>query len=143
MATYATVTDVEVRYGSPVVGTTREQQVEAWLSDVETTISAHLPGLADAVAAGNPSSDVVKMVVANAVVRRLQNPDGVRTTTVSVDDGSLTKTRGGSPLVDGTQWLTDDEWDLLAPQLDVETASARYAYTPGWCHDPLTPWGRP
>lgn len=143
MATYATVTDVQVRYGSLIAGTAREAQVEAWLTDVETTISALLPGFEEAVQAGQPAAATVKMVVANAVVRRLRNPDGVRTTTVSVDDGSVTRTRGGSPLVDGVEWLTDGEWDLITPVRDVEALSVRYAYTPGYGCGPLTPWGRP
>ena len=143
MADYAIVQDVQDRYGSPITGEVRTRQVQAWLDDVHTTIRAQIPGFDAAVAAGTPDAAVVKMVVANAVVRRLRNPDGLRTTTTSIDDGSITKTRGGSPTGDGLAWLTDDEWAMLEPLDDPEALSIRYAYTPGWCAGPLTPWGRP
>lgn len=144
MAEYATVKDVQVRYGRPIPEGDQAEQVEAWLTDVETTIRAEIPGFDEGVALlGSPSRDVVRMVVATAVLRRLRNPDGLRTVTTSVDDGSVTKTRGGSPVADGTTWLTDAEWALLEPQQNTEAASIRYAYTPGYGGGPQTPWGRP
>src|SRR4051794_19748347 len=74
--TYATVPDVAVRLGRPIVDTNEVAQTQALLGDVEAIIFAVIPDLAADITAGSPTVDVVVMVEANAVVRKLRNPDG-------------------------------------------------------------------
>jgi hypothetical protein len=50
----------------------------------------------------------VRMVIANAVIRVLKNPDGKRQE--SIDDYSWTRDR---VLSAGVLYLTDDEWRIL------------------------------
>lgn len=139
MSVYATTIDVEDRLGRPV---TNPVQVQAWLDDVEVLIRARIPNIADLVATGQVDADTLRMVEANAVIRRLQNPEGLSTYTVRVDDGSVTKTRSGSS-TDGVLALTDDEWELLLPRFATEAASVRYAYEPGWRQHAGSRWGCP
>ena len=110
---YATVSDVEVRYGRALT-TAESAQVSAWIEDLEAEILERIPLLADLILAGRPTAGTLKRVIAGAVIRKLQNPEGLRTTTVAIDDYSTTKTvdSANSP---GWLGLTDDEWSLLLP----------------------------
>lgn len=111
MTTYATPDDVEVRLGRPL---TDPAQAVALLRDAEVLIRSRVLDLAARVADEPGFLDVVVMVEANAVVRVLRNPEGLRAVTVTVDDGSVTRTRDQATS-DGALRITDDEWDLLAP----------------------------
>ncbi|AEI11820.1 Gp19/Gp15/Gp42 family protein [Cellulomonas gilvus] len=128
MTTYATPDDVEVRLGRPL---TDPAQAVALLRDAEVLIRSRVLDLAARVADEPGFLDVVVMVEANAVVRVLRNPEGLRAVTVTVDDGSVTRTRDQATS-DGALRITDDEWDLLAPVGLGEAASIRLRYEPGW-----------
>lgn len=110
---YATVSNVEVRFGR-TLSPAEVAQVTAWIEDLEAEILERIPLLADLVLAGRPTVGTLKRVIAGAVIRKLQNPEGLRTTTVAIDDYSTTKTvdSANSP---GWLGLTDDEWSLLLP----------------------------
>jgi hypothetical protein len=111
--TYAAVDDVEVRFGR-TLSPTESAQVEAWIDDLESEIDERIPNLHDLVAAGRPTFNTVRRVVCAAVIRKLQNPEGLRTTTVAIDDYSTTKTVDSSNSA-GFLGLTDEEWSLLLP----------------------------
>jgi hypothetical protein len=111
--TYATVADVEVRYGR-TLSPTETAQVEAWIDDLVSEIDERIPNLHDLVALGRPTFNTVRRVVCAAVIRKLQNPEGLRTTTVAIDDYSTTKTVDSSNSA-GFLGLTDEEWSLLLP----------------------------
>ena len=51
-------------------------QVTAWLEDVESIILRRIPDLDARVTAGNPPAATVVRVEANAVIRKIRNPDG-------------------------------------------------------------------
>ena len=110
---YATVGDVEVRYGRTLTAA-EVAQVTAWIEDLEAEILERIPLLEALILAGRPTAGTLKRVIAGAVIRKLQNPEGLRTTTVAIDDYSTTKTvdSANSP---GWLGLTDDEWSLLLP----------------------------
>ena len=110
---YAAVSDVEVRYGR-TLSDSESAQVEAWIEDLESEINERVPNLYDLIAAGRPTYGTVKRVVCAAVIRKLQNPEGLRTTTVAIDDYSTTKTVDSSNSA-GFLGLTDEEWSLLSP----------------------------
>ena len=110
---YATVNDVEVRYGRTLTAA-ETAQVTAWIEDLEAEILERIPLLEALILAGRPTTGTLKRVIAGAVIRKLQNPEGLRTTTVAIDDYSTTKTVDSA---NSTGWLglTDDEWSLLLP----------------------------
>lgn len=110
---YATVEDVQTRFGRTLT-TPETAQVTAWIGDVEAQVEQRLPTLADQIVAGNPSAVVVKAVVANAVIRVLRNPEGLRQRQFSIDDYSESATVD-NVLSAGLLYLTDDEWNLLSP----------------------------
>jgi hypothetical protein len=110
---YATVDDVEVRYGRTLTAS-ESAQVGAWIDDLESEILDRIPTLDDLIGFGRPAFGTVRRVVCAVVIRKLQNPEGLRTTTVAIDDYSTTKTVDAANSA-GYLGLTDDEWSLLLP----------------------------
>lgn len=114
--TYASVADVAAELGRPVpTDEPTVAQWERWLARVENQILARIPDLHARVAAGSPTADLVADVEATAVARKALNPEGLRSTTRSIDDASVTKTVDQARSA-GELELTDDEWDLLLPR---------------------------
>lgn len=110
---YATVSDVEVRYGRTLTAS-ESAQVTAWIDDLEAEILERIPNISDLISAGRPTVGTLKRVECAAVIRKLQNPEGLRTTTVAIDDYSTTKTVDSANSA-GFLGLTDAEWNLLLP----------------------------
>lgn len=131
---YATVEDVEVRFGRTLTpGETA--QAQAWIGDLEADILDRIPDIDALIVAGRPSARTVTRVIAGAVVRVLHNPEGLRSTTTSIDDYSTTKT------VDlensgGRLRLTPDDWDLLLPGTGGDAFSIRPYGAPGYVPGP-------
>lgn len=113
----ATVTDVQVRLGRPITDATEIAQVNAWLSDLEALIKVRIPDLSQRVLDGVLDSEVVKLVEAQAVVRKVKNPDGKQNE--RVDDYSYGLTADAAR---GDLFLTDDEWALLLPSTNPSGA---------------------
>jgi hypothetical protein len=137
---YATVADVEVRYGRPLTAS-ESAQVSAWIEDLEAEILERVPLLEDLILAGRPTTGTLKRVVAGAVIRKLQNPEGLRTTTVAIDDYSTTKTVDSA---NSTGWLglTDDEWSLLLPGSSGDAFTIRPYGVPDY-YSPTDVWLTP
>lgn len=114
--TYASVADVAAELGRPVpTDDPTIAQWGRWLTRVENQILARIPDLHARVLAGSPTAALVADVEATAVARKALNPEGLRSTTRSIDDGSVTKTIDQARSA-GELELTDDEWDLLLPR---------------------------
>lgn len=110
---YATVADVEVRYGRSLTAS-ESAQVTAWIEDLEAEILERIPDLADLIVAGRPTVATLKRVECAAVIRQLNNPKGLKRRTESIDDYSVSE----EPWIEGTAGtleLTDDEWSKLLP----------------------------
>ena len=125
---YATVSDVEVRYGRTLT-TAETAQVGAWIDDLEAEILERIPALEALIVLGRPTAATLKRVISAAIIRKLQNPSGLRTRTVAIDDYSTTETVDAANSA-GYLGLTDDEWSLLLP------GSSGDAFT-------ITPYGAP
>ena len=125
---YATVSDVEVRYGRTLT-TAESAQVMAWIDDLEAEILERIPALEALIVLGRPTLATLKRVISAAIIRKLQNPSGLRTRTVAIDDYSTTETVDAANSA-GYLGLTDDEWSLLLP------GSSGDAFT-------ITPYGAP
>lgn len=108
--TYATLSDVSTRLGRPITDAEEIAQVTAWLADVEAMILARIPDLDELVADGSPSAAVVAMVEANAVIRKIKNPDGK--VSEGIDDYNYRLNENSRK---GELFLTDEEWALLLP----------------------------
>lgn len=126
---YANVSDVSKRLGRPITSADEVGQVNAWLTDVELKIKGRIPTLDALVTAGDIDEDAVVSVESNAVVRKMQNPEGLRQVTTSVDDASVTKIRD-RVLSDGELRITDEEWEMLTPSGSAAAFS-------------ITPYGQP
>jgi hypothetical protein len=123
---FAAVTDVEVRYGRTLTAT-ESAQVTAWIDDLEAEIGERIPNLLDLIQLGRPTDGTLRRVICAAVIRKLQNPEGLRTTTVAIDDYSTTKTVDSTNSA-GFLSLTDDEWSLLLPG----SSGDAFTITPFW-----------
>ena len=108
--TYAQATDVEVRLGRSASSDAETAQWGAWLGDIEALILARIPDLATRLDLGTLDEGVVVMVEANAVIRKVRNPEGK--VSEQIDDYSY---RYGEDARRGDLFLTDEEWDLLDP----------------------------
>ncbi|WDF34549.1 Gp19/Gp15/Gp42 family protein [Arthrobacter agilis] len=109
---YATAPDVEARLGRTLT-VLEKAQVEAWIEDIEEQIRVRIPNLDEAIAAGNPTSALVKGIVAGAAKRAADNPKGLKSITVALDDYSKTEVSAGTTAE--ILFITDDEWNLLLP----------------------------
>lgn len=139
--TYATVADVAVRLGRPIVDTAEVAQTEAYLGDVEQMIVARIPDLDEQVTNGTLPGAVVVTVESNAVVRKLRNPDGKVQERIDDYSYGFAKEAARSDL-----FITDEEWAMLTPgssdgawTIDTTTgAGSRWGAPP----DPWVPLAR-
>lgn len=131
---YASTSDVSVRLGRAISDATETDQVDAWLDDIEAIITARLGNVNALIAAGSMSGDTLTMVEANAVVRKVKNPDGKQNE--RIDDYSYGLNADAAR---GDLFLTDAEWELLAP--DVRPTGA-FSITPGGTRS-LRRWDTP
>ena len=125
---YATVSDVEVRFGR-TLSASEGAQVTAWVDDLEAEILERIPNLADLIVAGRPTVATLKRVECAAVIRQLNNPKGLKVRTEAIDDYSVTE----QPWIEGTAGtldLSDEEWNKLLPGTSGD------AFT-------ITPYGAP
>jgi len=110
---YATVSDVEVRYGRTLTAS-ESAQVTAWVEDLEAEILERIPALEALILLGRPTVATLKRVISAAIIRKLDNPKGLKSRTVAIDDYSTTE----QPWIEGSAGaldLTDDEWSKLLP----------------------------
>lgn len=112
--TYATVSDVEVRYGRTLT-VTESAQVTAWIYDLESEILERIPNLEALIVLGRPTIPTIVRVVSQTIIRHLDNPKGLKSRTVAIDDYSTTE----QPWIQGTPGggpeLSDEEWSKLLP----------------------------
>lgn len=124
---YATVADVEVRYGQTFAAA-QVAQVTKWIGDLEAEILERIPNIAELIVLGRPTLATLSRVISTAIIRHLDNPKGLKSRTVAIDDYSTTE----QPWIQGTPGggpeLSDDEWAKLLP------GSSGDAFT-------IRPWG--
>lgn len=133
--TYATVADVGTRLGRPITEPAEVAQVNAWLGDVESLILARVPNLVELVDDGRPTAATVAMIEANAVIRKVKNPDGKQNE--RIDDYSYGLNADAAR---GDLFLTDAEWALLLPVSASGAFSTRPGFEPDCGLRPLDWW---
>lgn len=105
--TYASADDVQAVYGRTL--TTEETAlVERRLAQVERMILRRIPDLAEKMAAGDIDQDDVIYIEAEAVLRVIRNPEGLRSET----DGTY-RYQLSSEAADNSLRITADEWQIL------------------------------
>ncbi|TSD68128.1 Gp19/Gp15/Gp42 family protein [Aeromicrobium piscarium] len=135
---YTIPEDVAVELGRPASSITDDerQQWQAWIERVERKIRARFKreghDLDDAVDTGRLSQEEITDVVVSAVARRVRNPNGITSTTVTVDDGTITRRREGVDDSLGLD-LTDTEWEQLLPATEADAFSLRPTFTRDRC----------
>ena len=135
--TYGTIDQVAAELGrsTPGSGSPEGLQWQQWLDRVERAISARFVAsglvLFEQVSLGQPDGETVADVEVAAVARKARNPEGLTSTTVSIDDGSITRRRDGVPNAgDDPLALTAAEWALLLPASAVGAFTVRPYFEP-------------
>ncbi len=121
---YATVTDVTKRLGRAVSSNDERLQITTWLNDAERLILRRIPDLEAKVEDGSICRDDVVLVEANAVFRKVKNPDGKQNE--RIDDYSYGL---GDDAAKGEVFIADDEWSLLLS--DDDGIDGAFTITPG------------
>lgn len=136
--TYGTTAQVAAELGRLPESVTDAESAQwgQWLERVERAISARFKRaglvLSEQVALGEPDGATVADVEVAAVARKVDNPGGETSTTVTVDDGSVTRRKEGLSTASGLD-LTDAEWALLLPASQSGAFSIRPFYEPDTC----------
>ena len=107
---FAVLDDVIKRLGRPITDQAEIDQVNEWIEDAEDLILGRLRNLPGRVAAGLPTERTVVRVIANAVIRKIKNPDGK--VSEGVDDYNYRLNENSRK---GDIFLTDEEWADLTP----------------------------
>lgn len=98
------LSDVAANLGRPVRGPEESAQIVLWIGWAEATISRRLGDLADL------DQDTLRMVVTEAVTRRVRMPEPLTQVSTSVDDGSVAKTYAKSS---GLIEILPEWWEAL------------------------------
>lgn len=117
----ATVNDVATSLGRPIseVSTAEQAQWEMWLGDAERQIRGRL---------GDVSlldQDDLAFVEREAVVLKVKRPDAARTVSITVDDGTVSKTYDTGQVTILEEW-----WNLLSPNIQAAAFSTRPGFEP-------------
>lgn len=108
-------------------------QIEAWLNDIESKIVDRVGPLDPLISGGRLQSATVVRIEAAAVIRKAENPGGLRSVTRQFDDYQRTEVRDQA-LSDGQLRLTDEEW------ADLLTAVAEGALSGAYSVPLAPPW---
>lgn len=99
------------------------------IDKAERLILDAFPNLPDRVATGRPTTETVRDVIENMVIRVLRNPSSLRS--IAVDDGTAVI---DSAVSTGQLYLSDDERSRLAPigrRGNVRSIRQQYPRWPG------------
>jgi len=134
MTDYATPQDVALEYrGSTSVSSSENFQWQSWIDRVTRSIERRFRragfDLEQQVTLQNPARGDVQDAIVAAVIRKISNPNGDTSTTVTIDDGSVTRRKEGAGTVAGLD-LTDAEWEELLPSTTSMAFSTRPGFTP-------------
>lgn len=114
MAVLATWQDVQSRLLGRTLTVPEQETVTVWIGDLESDIRRRIPDVDDQIVADPNFGTVIKRVISAVVKRVLDNPKGLRQSTVSIDDYSRTETvdtTGSS----GVLSFSEDDWEALIP----------------------------
>ena len=124
-----TPADVAVTLGRPAPspGTPEFEQWALWIGYAERAIARRAERLNVDPATLDP--DDVAMVVREAVAAKVRNPDGIRRTDLSLDDGRISKDYSSGT---GQVTILPEWWALLFPGAESGAFSVRPSFEPDW-----------
>lgn len=124
--------EIQTAYGHSLTPAQMDQ-VAQWISDAELLINARLG--VDKM--NTIDTDLYGFVVRQAVIRRLERADvgSASSTTVSVDDASVTRRYDeGRPAGGPYWWFLTEWWELINPS-ETGAFSTRPTFEPGRAGD--------
>lgn len=116
-----TPANVATTLGRPTPDSLEYDQWALWISDARMLIANRLGDLGDLVQAD------LDYVVRESVAARVRNPGAETSSTVSVDDGSVTRRYGRST---GQITILDEWWAMLTPAADGGSFYTVPVYSP-------------
>lgn len=111
-AVYATVADIEARWGSSLGS--QQQQVQAMIDDAHAYVRARVPTVDARVTAGTVDPAVITSVIAQMVLSVLRNPEGLRSEMAGVFQRQLDTSAAAGRIT-----LTDEQLMLLGEAKDA------------------------
>jgi Phage protein Gp19/Gp15/Gp42 len=114
MAVLATWEDVQSRLLGRTLTVPEQETIMVWIGDLESDIRRRIPDVDAQIDADPNFGNTIKRVISAVVKRVLDNPKGLRQSTVSIDDYSRTETvdtTGSS----GVLGFSVDDWEALLP----------------------------
>lgn len=129
MAELANWQDIQDRLLDRTLTESQQATVTVWIGDLESDIRRRIPDVDDLITADPNFGTVIKRVIFKAIKRVLDNPKGLRQSTVSIDDYSRTETvdkTGASGEIE----FSETDWESLIPSTSGD------AWT-------ITPYGAP
>ena len=122
-----TPADVAVTLGRPApdAGSPVEAQWELWIGYAYRSIERRAERLGLTLADLN--ADDVDMVVRESVAAKIKNPDAIKRTDMSLDDGRISKDFSQSS---GQVTILPEWWELLFPEDSAQAWSTRPGFEP-------------
>jgi len=108
----ATVSDVADSLGRPITLGAETTQILAWLNRVENRIRARVPNF-DVLVLDPVYAETARGVEVDVVIRRIQNPTGIKSERIDDYATAFTDTAAASDL-----WPTGAEWAELSPRVE-------------------------
>lgn len=124
MAELANWQDIQDRLLDRTLTESQQATVTVWIGDLEGDIRHRIPDVDTLIETDANFAKVIKRVIFKAVKRVLDNPKGLRQSTVSIDDYSRTETidkTGASGEIE----LSEADWENLIPALESDSFSIR------------------
>lgn len=114
MAELANWQDIQDRLLDRTLTESQQATVTVWIGDLESDIRRRIPDVDAQIVADPNFGTVIKRVIFKAIKRVLDNPKGLRQSTVSIDDYSRTETvdkTGASGEIE----FSETDWESLIP----------------------------
>lgn len=114
MSSLAVWQDVQDRLLGRTLTVPEQDTITVWIGDLESDIRLRIPDVDDKIMFDPNFGNRIKRVITAVVKRVLDNPKGLRQSTVSIDDYSRTETvdtTGAS----GVLGFSDADWAELLP----------------------------
>lgn len=131
MAELAAWQDIQDRLLDRTLTASQQNTVTVWIGDLEGDIRHRIPDVDAKITADPNFGKVIKRIIFKAIKRVLDNPKGLRQSTVSIDDYSRTETvdkTGASGEIE----FSESDWENLIPSTAGESFSIRVGGLPGY-----------
>lgn len=130
MAQLVIADDIQDRLLGRTLTEQEKSTLDIWIADLLSDIRRRIANL-DELAQDADYLSLLKRTIYAAVKRVLDNPRGLRQSSVTIDDYTRSETIDSTASA-GDLYLSDDEWALLIPELGGDMFSIRLGGSPGY-----------